>query len=67
MKKLAIICLLLALLAALLCGCAANTVHCDHCGKEIRVDKNVTEDWLVYCSECNEELFGDDPIIEPVE
>ncbi len=50
----------------LLCGCGAKkTLHCDNCGKEVTVSQssNMEEDWAIYCEECNEELFGDDPIL----
>ena len=51
-------------LASILCGCAARVVHCDRCGREIRVKESsaVTEDWLLYCSDCEKEL-GLDSII----
>ena len=66
------ICILLAailLLSAVLTGCgkaatATRIVHCDNCGKEIEVpeDSNMTDDWILYCSDCEKEL-GLDTII----
>ncbi len=49
----------------LLCGCKTKTLHCDHCGEEVTVNEssNMEEDWIVYCETCNEELFGDDPLL----
>lgn len=50
----------------LLCGCGiTKTLHCDNCGKEVNVSQssNMEEDWAIYCEECNEELFGDDPVL----
>ena len=47
-------------------GCAkTKTLHCDNCNKEVSVEEssNMEEDWIIYCEECNEELFGDDPIL----
>ena len=40
-------------------------LHCDHCGTEIKVSEssNMEEDWIIYCETCNEELFGDDPLL----
>ena len=65
MKKL--ICILLTLsILLLLAGCGATkTLHCDSCGNEVVVKQssNMEEDWIIYCESCNEELFGDDPIL----
>ena len=66
MKKALLIFLLSIIVALLLSGCGEKRiVHCDHCGGEIKVDvdSNVTEDWILYCDPCNEELFGDDPLL----
>lgn len=66
MKKCIITALLSALiLALLLCGCKTKTLHCDHCNKEVVVSENsnMEENWALYCAECNEELFGDDPVL----
>ena len=40
-------------------------LHCDNCQKEVTVKESsdMQEDWLVYCGECNEKLFGDDPVL----
>lgn len=65
MKKL--ICILLVIsIFTLLAGCkGTKTLHCDSCNAEVVVkeDSNMTEDWIIYCESCNEELFGDDPIL----
>jgi len=56
------------MLAALLTGCGAGptkTVHCDRCGKELKVaaDSNMEDDtWIIYCSDCEKEL-GLDTIV----
>lgn len=61
----------LLLLAALLLTLAAcgetRTVHCDHCGADIELasDSNIEEDWIVFCKTCEEELFGDNPVVSP--
>lgn len=56
------------LLLSLLAGCGGTKiVHCDHCGDEIELpagDK-IEEDWIVFCKTCEEELFGDDPVVDP--
>ena len=67
MKKL--ICALLAVLMLLsmtACG-PKKPVHCDACGEavEIEADSNMTDEWLIYCGPCNEELFGDNPVVSP--
>lgn len=56
----------LLMLCALLCGCGEKKeLTCDNCSKKVFVDadSNMEEDWAIYCEECNEELFGDDPIL----
>ena len=60
--------LLLIVLAAalLLVGCGATkTLHCDRCGREVRVsaDSNMDEDWILYCRDC-EKALGLDKLIE---
>ena len=68
MKKriLALIPVVLTLIA-LLTGCGTKLVHCDHCGGEIELPKNdkIEEDWIVFCKTCEEELFGENPVVEP--
>jgi hypothetical protein len=68
MKK-RIICLLLALMLMLTlfaCG-KAKTVTCDHCGVEIELTRgsNITDEWIVYCRDCELELFGEDGVVVP--
>jgi len=66
MKKLICLLLLATLCLTIFCGCGEKKVlHCDHCGKEIKVEKssNMEEDWIIYCESCNEELFSDDPLL----
>ena len=51
----------MAVLALLMFGCAATkTVHCDGCGKEIKVpaDSNTDEDWIILCDDCQAKLYG---------
>lgn len=57
--------LLLALSLLSLSGCAARELTCDGCGRKVTVnaDSNMEEDWIIYCGDCNEELFGDDPLL----
>lgn len=53
------------LLVLALTACGVKVLHCDACGKEVKVKEssNMEEDWIIYCEQCNEELFGDDPIL----
>lgn len=60
--------LLILMLVAmlLLSGCGkTRTVTCDHCGKSVKVkeDSNVDDSWILYCAECELELFGEDGLI----
>ncbi len=59
--------LLIVLAAALLfggCG-ATKTLHCDRCGREVRVSasSNMEEDWILYCRDC-EKALGLDKLVE---
>jgi DNA replicative helicase MCM subunit Mcm2 (Cdc46/Mcm family) len=65
MKKFALI-ILISLLALSLFACGKTKIlHCDNCNKEVKVeqDSNMEEDWTIFCESCNEELFGDDPLL----
>ena len=67
MKKriVAVIFAMLVLLSTL-CGCGEKKeLTCDHCGTKVLVSakSNMQENWIVYCEECNEKLFSDDPIL----
>lgn len=65
MKKVIILLSVVALLLALAACGATKILHCDHCGKEISVKEssNMEEDWIIYCKDCNEDLFGDDLLL----
>ena len=68
MKKLISLLLLLVAMGMLFVGCGEKKIlHCDHCGGETEVpaDNQMEEDWIIYCESCNEELFGDDPVLNP--
>lgn len=65
MKK--ILCVALVIISVfVIAGCSATkTLHCDNCDKEVVVKEssNMDESWDIYCNECNEELFGDNPVL----
>ena len=65
MKK--AICLFFALaLVFMLCSCfRTKTLTCDGCGTEVVVKEssNMEEEWIIYCGECNEKFFGDNPLL----
>ena len=65
MKK-ALCIVTLAIMLFVMTGCVkTRTLHCDACKKEVTVKESsdMQEDWIIYCEACNEELFGDDPIL----
>ena len=64
MKTKKLLCLLLVVML-LLSGCGKKTLTCDGCGREITVNagSDVTDEWILYCAECEQKL-GD---IVPVE
>jgi len=66
MKK-SIIALFLLFIILFAAGCKKKILHCDSCNAEISVKEssNMEEDWIIYCAECNEELFGNDPLLNP--
>ena len=62
-KRFYILSALLVLLSAVCTGCSVSkartrVVHCDRCGKEVAVaeDSNITDDWILYCTDCEKEL-----------
>ena len=60
--------LLLVCLVFLLPGCGkTKTVTCDHCGTEITLTagSKITDEWIVFCKECEEALFGETPVVSP--
>jgi len=61
MKTVKLVYILLAVVI-LLVGCGMRTVICDGCGAEIQVRErsNITDEWILFCSECEKEL---DPIV----
>lgn len=69
MKKYLALLLCLGLLLTLAaCGAETKIVHCDRCGAEIVVeaDSNVNdEEWILFCGDCEEELYGDEPLVQP--
>lgn len=65
MKK-RMLCLLLILIWILtLASCGKKTITCDNCGKEMQVSAkaNITDEWIVYCSECELALFGEEGVV----
>ena len=65
-KKISLVLLALGLLTCTTACGKTKVLHCDNCQKEVKVEEssNMEEDWILYCEECNEELFGDNPIFE---
>ena len=63
-KKMICLLLILAWLLTLV-GCGTRTVTCDGCGAEISVkeNSNVTDEWTLFCSQCEKDLFGEDGIV----
>lgn len=60
-KIFALLFILMVLFSFVACG-ASKILHCDACGVEVKVKEssNMEEDWIIYCKDCNEELFGED-------
>lgn len=65
MKKVVFVFALMICLLTMVGCTATKTLHCDNCDKEVKVkkDSNMEESWVVYCDECNEDLFGDNPLL----
>lgn len=64
MKKILAVIAAVLVLGFLLSGCRPGKVlHCDGCGKEVKVkgSSNMTEDMIILCSECQEKLYKDSP------
>ena len=65
MKLMRVFCLLLAVLMLFGCGKEARIVHCDGCGCELTVeaDSNMTDEWIIYCHDCEVKFFGEDGLV----
>ena len=48
--------LLIALMVFTFCACGKVTLHCDGCGKEVKCDSKIDEDWIIFSAECEKEL-----------
>lgn len=59
MKKIIVLLLAAALSLALL-ACGKVTLHCDGCGKEVRADAKMDEEWIIFCEDCEPELDFDE-------
>ena len=65
MRRLFSVLLSALMLVLLLTGCGTKAVHCDHCGKEIKISSSseMDDSWILYCRECEKEL-GLDKVVE---
>ena len=65
MKKLITLILALSMLTFLFSCGEKKILICDGCGKEVEVEasSNMTDDWTVYCSDCEKDL-GLDTVVE---
>ena len=64
MKKFVLLILTLAMIFSF-AGCGEKkTLRCDHCGADVQVaaDSEMTDDWIIYCDECNVK-FGFDTLV----
>ena len=61
MKK--IIALVLVLVMALgiaACGKKGPELTCDGCGKKVIGEENMTEEWIIFCDECDDVVLEDE-------
>ena len=56
MLKRIIALLLLAVMVLTFCACGKVTLHCDGCGKEVKCDKKMDEEWIIFCADCEKDL-----------
>lgn len=54
--------LLIALMLLTFCACGKVTLHCDGCGKELKGTKEMTEEWIILCADCEKEINA---MVEP--
>ena len=64
MKMKFLMALMIALLMLTGCG-GKKTVTCDGCGKtiEIKASSNMDDGWIIFCENCETELFGEDGVV----
>ena len=65
MKKIIALIMAISMLSFLASCGEKKTLTCDVCGKdgEVEASSNMTDDWTVYCSNCEKDL-GLDTIVE---
>ncbi len=64
MKRIPTLVLVLTLICTLFWGCAQkNILHCDRCGKEVKAEAQMDEDWTISCAQCEKEVFGEDGLV----
>ena len=66
MKKVMVVILVLVLLLTVAACGKTKELHCDRCGKvcEVEEKSNMTEEWIIFCNECEEEAFKDNPVVQ---
>lgn len=63
-KKLFAVIFVMLIITASLCGCGEKKeLTCDSCGTKITVSakSDMTDEWMIYCSECEKEIMAENP------
>ena len=65
MKKLIVLMLAISMLTFLASCGEKKTLTCDGCGKDVEVEasSNMTDEWTVFCSDCEKDL-GLDTVVK---
>ena len=59
MKKIIALCLALVMALGIAACSKGPELTCDGCGKKVIGEKNMTEDWIIFCSECDDIQLDD--------
>lgn len=54
MKKIIALCLALVMALGIAACSKGPELTCDGCGKKVTGEKNMTEDWIIFCSDCDD-------------
>ena len=59
MKKFIAIFLVLVMALGIAACSKGPELTCDGCGKKVIGEKNMTEEWIIFCSDCDKNVLAD--------
>lgn len=59
MKKILVLFWVLVMALSIAACSKGPELTCDGCGKKIIGEKNMTEEWVIFCSDCDDAVLAD--------